>query len=111
MPENRSLAMFVARRCHSKVYNGTNTTLALLHVATVYVQFLHVATVYSLHEQFCKVLKLERCGLSASLGVFVRDTKGLSMVAGEWRAVTLASEGWPGLVSPQPAALQSCQLD
>ena len=22
------------------------------------------------------------------------------MVAGEWRALTLASEGWPGLVSP-----------
>ena len=55
-------------------------------------------------QQFCKV---ERCRLSASLGLFVRDTKGLSMVAGEWRALTLASEGWPGLVSPQRAALQS----
>ena len=29
--------------------------------------------------------------MSASLGLFVRNTKGLSMVAGEWRgAVTLA---------------------
>ena len=37
--------------------------------------------------------------MSGSQGLFVEDTKGLSMVAVEWRAGTLASEEWPGLVS------------
>ena len=39
------------------------------------------------------------------------------MVAGEWRAVTLASEGWPGLVSwpttssPKLPVGQNCRFE
>ena len=70
--QNRSLAMFVASRCHSKLYKRT-IVQTLLHT-------LCCCTV----EQFGKVLSLERCRLSAGRRLFVLDTKGLSMVAVEW---------------------------
>ena len=122
--QNRSLAMFVASRCHSKLYKRT-IVQTLLHtlcthcahiVQTLLHTLLHTLCCCTV-EQFGKVLSLERCRLSAGRRLFVLDTKGLSMVAGEWRAVTLASEGWPGLVSwpttssPKLPVGQNCRFE
>ena len=74
--QNRSLAMFVASRCHSKLYKRT-IVQTLLHT------LLHTLCCCTV-EQFGKVLSLERCRLSAGRRLFVLDTKGLSMVAVEW---------------------------